>query len=115
MPFVKRDKRGGVLALYRERSSEAQEYLPTEHPDVQQFAREPGAPSPQGRGEMSGTDLDMIRVYEDLIDILVSKRVVVLTDFPPAAQAKLVRRKRLRTSFSAITEVLLPDDEGGLP
>ena len=115
MPFVKRDQAGAILALYRERAPEAQEYLPPDHPQVQLFARETGAPAVGGRGEMSRTDLEMIRVYEDLIDILVSKRIVVLTDFPPAAQAKLVRRKRLRTSFSAIADVLTPDDEGGVP
>ena len=115
MPFVKRDQAGAILAVYRERAADAQEYLPPEHPQVQQFARDQGAGGGGGRGEMSRSDLEMIRVYEDLIDILVSKRIVVLTDFPPAAQAKLVRRKRLRTSFSAIADVLTPDDEGGVP
>jgi hypothetical protein len=63
------------------------------------------------------SDLDMIRVYEDLTDILIGKRIVVLTDFPAAAQEKLLHRKRLRSSLSPITEALgLPgDDEGQLP
>jgi hypothetical protein len=40
----------------------------------------------------------------------------VLTDFPPAAQEKLMRRKRLRSSLSPITEALAPSDEDqGLP
>jgi hypothetical protein len=64
---------------------------------------------------MRRSDLEMIRVYEDLIDILISKRIVVLTDFPTAAQEKLVRRKRLRSSLSSLTEVLAPEDEGELP
>ena len=49
---------------------------------------------------MVKSDLEMIRVYEDLVDVLISKHVVVLTDFPQAAQEKLMRRKRLRSSFS---------------
>jgi hypothetical protein len=58
----------------------------------------------------------MIRVYEDLTDILISKRIVLLTDFPPAAQEKLMRRKRLRSSLSPITEILAQsEEEQGLP
>jgi hypothetical protein len=39
----------------------------------------------------------------------------VLTDFPTAAQEKLVRRKRLRSSLSSLTEVLAPEDDAELP
>jgi hypothetical protein len=111
MPFVKRDATGRIVALYRERSDEANEYLAAGHPEVADFAG-----SESGRGErtsMLQSDLEMIRVYEDLIDILISKRIVVLTDFPPAAQEKLVRRKRLRSSLSSLTEVLAPEDDEG--
>jgi hypothetical protein len=111
MPFVKRDASGRIVALYRERSEEATEYLVSGHPEITEFA------GPEtGRAERSGmlqSDLEMIRVYEDLIDILISKRIVVLTDFPTAAQEKLVRRKRLRSSLSSLTEVLAPEDDEG--
>ncbi|HET6618883.1 MAG TPA: hypothetical protein VFG64_03020 [Dongiaceae bacterium] len=106
MPFVKRDASGRIVALYRERSDEAPEYLATGHPEIAEFA------GPE-RGGMLQSDLEMIRVYEDLIDILISKRIVVLTDFPTAAQEKLVRRKRLRSSLSSLTEVLAPEDDDG--
>jgi hypothetical protein len=112
MPFVKRDAAGRIVALYRERSDEANEYIAAGHPEIAEFA---GVES--GRGErgasMLQSDLEMIRVYEDLIDVLISKRIVVLTDFPTAAQEKLVRRKRLRTSLSSLTDVLAPEDEDG--
>lgn len=111
MPFVRRDETGRVVALYREQNPEAQEYLPSEHPEVSEFA---GEPEPAERPDMLHSDLEMIRVYEDLIDILISKRIVVLTDFPTAAQEKLVRRKRLRSSLSTLTEVLAPEDDSEL-
>jgi hypothetical protein len=34
MPFVKRDASGRVVALFRERSDEAQEYLATNSPEI---------------------------------------------------------------------------------
>jgi FMN phosphatase YigB (HAD superfamily) len=113
MPFVTRDEMGRVLALYREQTAEAQEYLPAGHPEIVEFADH--NEGPDERPDMRQSDLEMIRVYEDLIDILISKRIVVLTDFPTAAQEKLVRRKRLRSSLSSLTEVLGPEDESELP
>ena len=117
MPFVKRDAAGRVVALYREQSPEAPEYLASSHPEVAEFADTEA--NANERVSLVQSDLEMIRVYEDLIDILIGKRIVVLTDFPPRAQEKLVRRKRLRSSLGALTEVLAPDDddegEDGMP
>jgi FMN phosphatase YigB (HAD superfamily) len=111
MPFVKRDASGRVIALFRERSDEAPEYLAVSSPEIAEFS-DPEAAHGE-RTNMLQSDLEMIRVYEDLIDILISKRIVVLTDFPTKAQEKLVRRKRLRSSLSTLTEVLAPEDDDG--
>jgi hypothetical protein len=116
MPFVTRDETGRVTALYREQTPDAQEYLPAGHPEILDFTGQ-GTGEDGGsdeRPDMRRSDLEMIRVYEDLIDILISKRIVVLTDFPTAAQEKLVRRKRLRSSLSSLTEVLAPEDDSEL-
>jgi hypothetical protein len=114
MPFVKRDERGHILALYREIAAGAEEYLPPSHPAIQEFFQHSLGSTQQSAADkpaMLQSDLDMIRVYEDLTDILLSKNVVMLTDFPPAAQDKLMRRKRLRSSLSPITELLDSGDE----
>jgi FMN phosphatase YigB (HAD superfamily) len=62
------------------------------------------------REDFDRSDLEMIRVYEDLIDILIAKRVILLTDFPPAAQEKIVRRKRLRASLAPLSGMFASDD-----
>jgi hypothetical protein len=122
MPFIRRDPTGQIAALFREETVEATEYLPPAHPEVQAFFGNLGGHATETNGgggaefrpDMMQSDLAMIRVYEDLIDILISKHVVVLTDFPPAAQEKLMRRKRLRSSFSNLTEALEISDEDGI-
>lgn len=112
MPFVKRDENGQVLAIYREIAAGAEEYLKPSHPSVQEFLQQNlGATALSDKPAMVESDLDMIRVYEDLTDLLLSKNFVMLTDFPPAAQDKLMRRKRLRSSLSPITELLDGADE----
>jgi hypothetical protein len=106
MPFVKRDAAGRVTSLHREQESQDLQYLPLDHPDVTGFLEPIGERRFQGRGELLKSDLEMIRVFEDLTDILIGKNVVVLTDFPAVAQDKLLRRKRLRSSLSPIAEAL---------
>ena len=117
MPFVKRDAQGRVSSVHREQETSELHYLPPSHPEVAAFLGPSEEAAPEGRGELLRSDLEMIRVYEDLTDILINKRIVVLTDFPPAAQEKLMRRKRLRSSLSAITDALgtQMDEEQGLP
>lgn len=122
MPFIKRDATGEIVALFREQSPEAGDYLPPAHAEVQAFiGAAPGEgdegashAQPEKRHDLVTSDLDMIRVYEDLIDVLISKHVVVLTDFPQAAQEKLMRRKRLRSSFSSLTDALSSEDDEGI-
>jgi len=129
MPFIKRDTNGEIIALFREQNAEAGDYLLPHHPEIQAFiglsaagdgdaangsaGGSAGAPL-ESRQNMLTSDLEMIRVYEDLVDVLISKHVVVLTDFPQAAQEKLMRRKRLRSSFSSLTEALAVEEDEGI-
>lgn len=112
MPFVARDPGGQVCALHKEMANEAAEYLSPDDPEILNFIEQSISELPS-KPSMLQSDLDMIRVYEDLTDILLSKNIITLTDFPPAAQAKLMRRKRLRSSLSPITELLYNVDEDG--
>lgn len=64
------------------------------------------------RQEIEQSDLEMIRVYEDLIDLLLSKNILLLTDLPLPAQEKLLRRKRLRAMLSPLADIINTEDEG---
>lgn len=95
MPYARRDADGRVVALTLEPESGDEELLDVGHPDVVAFLRG-GAAAPDQKLRLSTMDLDMARVMEDLIDILVQRRVLMFTDLPPAAQRKLMERRRLR-------------------
>ncbi|PAT00667.1 MAG: hypothetical protein BSR46_01790 [Candidatus Dactylopiibacterium carminicum] len=56
--------------------------------------------------EFSSLDADFIRVMEDLIDALISKGLLRLTDLPPQAQAKLLARKDRRRGLSNALHLL---------
>ena len=64
----------------------------------------------QGQRELADSDSGLARVTEDLIDILILRGVIQFTDFPPAAQAKLLSRRQTRATLSRRLRLL---DEHG--
>lgn len=42
------------------------------------------------------SDASVVRVLEDLIDLLIAKQIILFTELPQDAQAKLLGRKELR-------------------
>lgn len=63
--------------------------------------------------QLKQSDLDMIRVLEDLITALIQKGVLRITDLPEAAQAKLVGRSKARDALGGLHR-LINDEESGL-
>lgn len=100
MPYVRRSAEGVIVALLNEPAADAQEFLPGAHPDVAAFV---GADLSSG---FNGLDSSFIRVMEDLIDVLIEKNVLRLTDLPPEAQKKLLARKDLRRRLKGALDLL---------
>jgi hypothetical protein len=96
MPYVRRNADGSVGSLHRERAPEATEFVDDRHPDVRAFV----GLTPQGPEEFSKLDADFVRVIEDVIDTLIIKNIINITDLPGEAQAKLFARKSFRERVS---------------
>ncbi|HLT99965.1 MAG TPA: hypothetical protein VKZ70_09520 [Burkholderiaceae bacterium] len=60
--------------------------------------------------ELSKMDADFIRVLEDLIDALLAKGVLRLTDLPPEALEKLNKRKTARRRMRDALDLLEDED-----
>ena len=56
---------------------------------------------------LTSSDQDMMRVLEDLIDLLTEKRLIQFTELPMAAQKKLLSRKFVRGIHSGNNETLI--------
>jgi hypothetical protein len=95
MAFVKRDETGSIVAVYARAEAGAQEDLPADDPELIRFLT-----SVSGGGDawesLYRSDLAMGRVLEDLIQVLIDKRVIMATDLPREALEKLGRRQSLR-------------------
>ncbi len=105
MPFIRRTAEGAIDSLHR-RDEGGVEFLPDDHPDVRAFL---GAAPAQGDG-FASLDADFIRVIEDVIDTLISKNVINITDLPLEAQTKLFGRKGYRERAGQDALKLFGDD-----
>lgn len=91
MPYVHRDALGRIESIHRQPQPGATEFLEPGDPQLQAFFGEDAQPQ-------TFTDLDaaFVRVAEDLLEVLLAKNLVTITDLPPHAQAKLLARRAAR-------------------
>ena len=107
MPFIRRNASGSIDSLHR-RDEGGAEFLPDDHPEVRAFL---GAAAPTHDENFATLDADFIRVIEDVIDTLISKNVINITDLPLNAQTKLFGRKGYRERAAKDALKLFGDDE----
>lgn len=91
MPYVHRNARGEIVSLHRAATLDASEYLPQASEEVQRFLGHEDNADAYAR-----LDADVVRVLEDLLEVLLAKGLLRITDLPPAAQAKFFARREHR-------------------
>ncbi|WP_160105507.1 tryptophan synthase subunit beta [Pseudomonas izuensis] len=118
MFYVQRNAEGKLTRVETQAYAESTETLPTDHPDLQAwFANEVMATSLKQLKQikqlkqLQQSDLEMIRVLDDLIEVLISKGVILVTDLPDPAQAKLMDRTQAREALGGLSH-LVDDEEG---
>jgi hypothetical protein len=90
MPYVQRDAHGAIASLHRQAPADDTEFLPDDDPAVQAFVGMGAA------AQFARLDADFVRVLEDVIDTLIGKNLINITDLPTEAQIKLFSRKSYR-------------------
>ena len=111
MPYVSRDENGNIVGIFRSPMGGASEELAAEDPEVIQFLSDGGS-SEHLKWELFVSDLLMGRLIEDVIDVLIERNLMTITDLPSGAQRKLMRRRHLREKMQAADGLLT--DEGGV-
>ena len=107
MPFVRRNA-GGVISELLETAEQGGEWLDADHPDVLAFVKQ--LSNQQARQALSDTDSEMVRVIDDLVDLLVAKQVLIFTELPERVQSKLLARKQLRKDVNALQSPMVDDE-----
>ncbi len=110
MPYVQRDAKGNVIALFAAQQPGGDEYLSSEHPEVQVFLAKHGDETVVQRA-LKQSDNELARVTEDLIHLLVDKNLIRFTDLPEPVQNKLLSREQLRAQLGDASSSPLSDDD----
>lgn len=112
MPYIERDPQGRIRALTATPGVTG-EQLPVEHPEVVLFLN---AVEAQVAGDPLGTemllsDLKLIRVIEDVIDLLIAKRVIIFSELPQPVQQKILQKRGKREKmFGGGGDILGPEE-----
>jgi hypothetical protein len=108
MLYAERDKKGAIIAIRRGGEQEpGQEAVSLLEEEVLAFLQASGEVEPLAQLLMH-SDASIVRVLEDLIDLLIAKKVILFTELPPEAQEKIQNRKRLRAKIG--DDHLMVDD-----
>lgn len=109
MPYVERHENGHIIKLSEQPSDQATEFLDEQHPDVR--AHQAVVNEVKKSLEfLNESDTEVMRVSEDLIELLIEKNIIMLTDLPAPAQEKLARRKTARDKMTHLETILLDED-----
>ncbi|MBW2171565.1 MAG: hypothetical protein JRF69_06220 [Deltaproteobacteria bacterium] len=102
MLYVERDKDGKIIALHKSPDPNAGERKSTMDEEILDFLNGNVDTDP-GIQFLALSDIGIIRILEDLIHLLIRKNLILFTELPEDAQAKIRERKRIR-------EVMTPQD-----
>lgn len=108
MLYIQRDARGDLVRVEERPFEEMSGELMSTDSEILAWRTLNGAESTLL--QLRQSDQEMIRVLEDLIQVLMDKGVVRLTDLPSAAQEKLMNRSQAREVLGGVSGLLGEED-----
>jgi len=109
MPYVHRNEQGQVMRLLESPSIDGDEWLELEHGDVITFMQQSEQAS-ELKKSLHTSDVEMARVLEDVVDLLMAKQVFTFTELPEVVQDKLNRRKTLRQEVNDLSDLITEEE-----
>ena len=108
MPYILRGEHGRIVAASSQPLNGPCEEIAADAAELRAFIENLAGDT----NIFESSDMKMIRAIEDVIDLLISKNVICITDLPAAVQSRLMERRSLRHSLNALN--LIGEDEQGL-
>jgi len=110
MPYVNRNENNEIISMHADAPAEESEYLPATHTDVIAFLNANSSDA-QALEFLSSSDYELVRVLEDLIELMVDKNIILFTELPPIAQQKLVQRRGARKNLRESDSIMIGEDD----
>lgn len=116
MPYVQRNTEGKIVAVSASETATTREWVEEGSHDLNAFlldmALGKDGVDPGVVRALGESDLAMIRVVEDVVDLLIEQNLLRFTDLPVPAQEKLMQRRSLRSHLNSLS--LLSNDDSGV-
>jgi hypothetical protein len=109
MVYVQRDAEGRLLRVEHKPFTDMSETLAVGNEELHAWL-EKREDVHERLEKLKSSDLELVRVLEDLVDVLVNRGVVRYTDLPEAAREKLHERAEARAKLGGLSG-LLGDEE----
>lgn len=107
MPYVLRDATGRMIALSEVPLEEGAEEVDSDDPEVlAMIARLAETDLTIAGDRFLSSDLAFIRVIEDVVEILIRKGVLSISELPPAARDKMMERRALRGWLAGLAGIV---------
>lgn len=104
MLYVRRDKHGEIIAIFKQSEDSAQEQLDEKNPEILAFIGQStklDESLDESLEQLQQTDIEMIRAIEDLINIFIEKDFIKFQELPKATQLKITTRKSIRDKLKS--------------
>jgi hypothetical protein len=102
MLYVERDGEGDIIAMHSSPKPNAVEEKSVVDEEILEFLNKTVSADSR-KLLLSLSDRGIIRLLEDLIDLLIQKNVIFYTELPEQAQEKIRERKQLRETITPQT------------
>ena len=110
MLFALRDDKGNLVAVGEHKLSDHWQELDIHSDEARQFFQRQGV----GTQALEDSDLQFIRVLDDLIELLIEKQAIQFTELPEPAQKKLLKRRWFRQQLKGdddTTHLMDPEED----
>lgn len=99
--YVKRDDAGQIAMVSTKAGGDCSEYVAAGDLELLDFV-DGGTGAFSEQRHMRESDLDFVRVLEDVIGVLIDKSLIRFTDLPKEAQRKLSERHFMRDHIHSV-------------
>jgi hypothetical protein len=100
MLYVERAEDGKIIALHSSPKPNADEKKSIMDEEILDFLHTTVSADSR-KLLLTLSDMGIIRLLEDLIELLIQKNIILFTELPEQAQGKITERKRLRETIAS--------------
>ena len=109
MLYIERDSNGHIVGVHTKATAATTEQKSIMDEEIIDFLNRSVDTDPWMQ-LLSLSDVGIIRILEDLVDLLMRKNIIRFTDLPEEAQKKIQERKQIRQKLTPEQLVVAEDD-----